>query len=697
MDDQGLRVETTPGRGRLLGLWRDRPLVVKILAIAALMAVGMVAIVLVADSHLGQLRDGAARLKTQAVTPMRALDEVRRSYLQTRVDALADEWVGSGDLGTEHKSYLVDIQSMDDALAALRRERLTNDQVASVTALTESWNSYKSLVSGPLLALARKGDRAGYITLRNAEVKAPAKAIQQNLDALVASVAQQTDSQLTENDTTFHDARLTLWAVGALSLLLGAGIALLVGRTISRSLREVAHVLADVSEGDLSGRARVTGHDEVGMMAGALNTAADSIRALIADTRLLAEAAMEGRLDTRVDAARHRGDYRVIVEGINETLDSVIGPLEAVGEVLGAVEVGDFGRTIETPYLGRLEELRRAVNTTVSSLRLSFGEVGRVLKAVEHGDLTQTISTQFRGEQERLRQATNNTVERLARTVSETIAAADQLAIASNQVSSASQSLSQAASEQAASLEETSASIEQMGDSISHNSDNAKVTDGIAAKASTDAAQGGAAVQQTVTAMKEIAAKIAIVDDIAFQTNMLALNATIEAARAGEHGKGFAVVATEVGKLAERSQVAAREISDLAGSSVATAERAGGLLSDIVPSIATTSDLVQQIANASSEQADSISQVTTAMTQISQTTQQNASSSEELAATAEEMMSQTAHLQQMMHFFTTADSRSGSPAAGDPTPGPTARRTGSARRHVPAPSTRRITDTAPPT
>ena len=113
--------------------------------------------------------------------------------------------------------------------------------------------------------------------------------------------------------------------------------------------------------------------------------------------------------------------------------------------------------------------------------------------------------------------------------------------------------------------------------------ENAKVTDGMASKAASEAADGGQAVMQTVEAMKSIADKIGIIDDIAYQTNLLALNAAIEAARAGDHGKGFAVVAAEVRKLAERSQVAAQEIGDLAGSSVKQAERAGNLLNEMVP------------------------------------------------------------------------------------------------------------------
>jgi methyl-accepting chemotaxis protein len=190
-----------------------------------------------------------------------------------------------------------------------------------------------------------------------------------------------------------------------------------------------------------------------------------------------------------------------------------------------------------------------------------------------------------------------------------------------------------------------------MSASITQNSDNAKVTDGMATKTSKQAGEGGQAVSQTVAAMKQIAAKISIVDDIAYQTNLLALNAAIEAARAGEHGKGFAVVAAEVRKLAERSQEAAKEIGELAASSVSTAEHAGKLLDEIVPSIQKTSDLVQEIAAASQEQSQSVTQIGGAMGQLSKATQQNASASEELAATSEQLSGQAQQLQESVAFF----------------------------------------------
>jgi len=276
--------------------------------------------------------------------------------------------------------------------------------------------------------------------------------------------------------------------------------------------------------------------------------------------------------------------------------------------------------------------------------------VAGIARRIAGGDLMIKVQTHDK-DQSSLMFAMKGMVGKLSQVITEVRNAADSLSKASEQVNSTAQGMSQASSEQAASVEETSASVEQMSASVNQNSDNAKITNGMASKAAREATEGGESVKQTVEAMQQIAKKISIIDDIAYQTNLLALNAAIEAARAGEHGKGFAVVASEVRKLAERSQMAAQEISEVASSSVEMAEIAGKLLDEMVPSINKTSDLVQEISAASEEQLSGIDQINNSMMQLNDITQQNASASEELAATAEEMSIQAEQLQQTMHFF----------------------------------------------
>ncbi len=327
-----------------------------------------------------------------------------------------------------------------------------------------------------------------------------------------------------------------------------------------------------------------------------------------------------------------------------------------VAALVQAAAQGDFTHRLSAQgKTGFFATLASGMNTLMDTSEQGLSDVAKLLNAFAEGDLTHRIEQEYSGLFGQVKQNANATAENLTRVIGEVHAAADALTGAAGQVSSTAQSLSQAASEQAASVEQTSATMGSMSASISQNSDNARVTDGMATKTSKEAVDGGKAVNDTVAAMKQIASKIGIVDDIAYQTNLLALNAAIEAARAGEHGKGFAVVAAEVRKLAERSQAAAKEIGELAISSVSTAERAGKLLNEIVPSILKTSELVQEIAAASSEQSESVVQISGAMGQLTKATAQNASASEELAATSEELSGQAEQLQQSIAFFKTGN------------------------------------------
>jgi methyl-accepting chemotaxis protein len=679
-----------------------------LLVLAAL--IGIVALAAIGRYQIARVYDAASYGTVNSVPSFIALDEAfeNLALMRTRVWQHVTQ-TDAAKMAAIDEQIALHRSKVDEALKKYE-SLLSDDKDKSLLAADRAaFAAYSKMVDEALkLSRANKNVEARDMLFANGPVA------DKNWDAFrehrsyneqlakqggATAVAIQNSAEL----TSLAFAVATLAAVGLLGYFITRNLLAQLGGEPAYA----GTVMARIAAGDLDVAIDTKAGDTASMLFAVKGMVA-KLQQVIEGQRAVVDAANRGDFDARVDLAGLQGFQKEMADGLNRLVTTTGATIGDVVRVMGAVSQGDLSKQIDKAYQGAFGELKEYTNNTVAKLgqvidgqrrvvqaanRGNFGErvdlaglqgfqkemgeglnqlvatidaaiedVVRVMGALSEGDLTRRIDKHYEGEFAKLKEYANDTVAKLAQVVAEVNGAADALASASEEVSATAQSLSQASSEQAAGVEETSASIEQMTASIAQNTENAKVTDGMATKAAKEAAEGGTAVKETVAAMNQIAKKIGIIDDIAYQTNLLALNAAIEAARAGEHGKGFAVVAAEVRKLAERSQVAAQEIGEVATNSVALAEQAGKLLDEMVPSIRKTSDLVQEITAASEEQSSGVAQINAAVGQLSQTTQQNASSSEELASTAEEMSSQAEQLQQAMSFFTLAGDARRAPA-----------------------------------
>ncbi|MFP5204944.1 MAG: methyl-accepting chemotaxis protein [Acidobacteriota bacterium] len=109
-----------------------------------------------------------------------------------------------------------------------------------------------------------------------------------------------------------------------------------------------------------------------------------NLKVLIVDTDMLVKAAADGKLGTRADAAKHLGDFRRIVEGINKTLEMVVEPLKVTAENASALASSSEELTaVSQQMAGNAEETATQANVVSAASEQVSKNVASVASASE--------------------------------------------------------------------------------------------------------------------------------------------------------------------------------------------------------------------------------------------------------------------------------------------------------------------------
>jgi methyl-accepting chemotaxis protein len=472
-------------------------------------------------------------------------------------------------------------------------------------------------------------------------------------------------------------------------ILIGIGIALYMAKSITGPIEQVANNLKELSKGHLSVRLKLDRKDEIGDMARtmdsyasgqqkwvigtmqmiaegdlsrelkpqdaqdevvpALMTTITSLRALIAEANLLSKAAVAGQLSTRGNADKFKGGYREIVTGVNQTLDAVVGPVNAAMKVSNEYAQGNFTARVDDKLVvqGDFIKFKEALNNIGIQVSKALSTISQQV-----GDLAASA------------EEANASVEEVSAGSAQVAKNASGVSVNAEKATQGVEQVQKAMEDLSRTIQDVATKSELVAKIVQDTTNYSR--DGMELARKTEQGMQGITkssndVNQIILEIKgqmdKISEIVNLITDLANQTNLLALNAAIEAARAGDAGRGFAVVATEVKSLAVESRTSAERISEMiaslqkqtmsavdavSASNTGVKEGSAALhetltsFNNIVTSIDKISQNVSDVAAAAEEQAASVEEVTASVNEVGGLMQNTTREATDAAAASEE-------------------------------------------------------------
>jgi methyl-accepting chemotaxis protein len=157
------------------------------------------------------------------------------------------------------------------------------------------------------------------------------------------------------------------------------------------NIKAQAAAAQQIADGDLS--VDIKPRSDKDVLAFSMISVVDALRDLVAETGLLSEAAVEGKLETRGDAEKFQGGYRQIINGFNNTLDAIVEPLNiALGyieKIANGQDLEELDNQFKGTYAILIENLLKVRHTFYTLL----DETGKLAEAAAEGTLSYRADT----------------------------------------------------------------------------------------------------------------------------------------------------------------------------------------------------------------------------------------------------------------------------------------------------------------
>ncbi|MEW5800963.1 MAG: methyl-accepting chemotaxis protein [bacterium] len=192
-----------------------------------------------------------------------------------------------------------------------------------------------------------------------------ASALWGSLNLLVDEHTQELHDNMNGIVKSIEHVNWLIFIIGCIALVITVLASVTISRGITRPVNHLREIAEQLAKGNTAVSIHVDNQDETGELAESLRKMVNQQTGLLKEIDLLSTAAVEGRLDTRGNAAKFGGDYGKVIQGINNTLDAVIGPLNVAAEYIARISQGEIPEEITEEYKGDFNEIKNNLNVMI--------------------------------------------------------------------------------------------------------------------------------------------------------------------------------------------------------------------------------------------------------------------------------------------------------------------------------------------
>ncbi|MDD2760570.1 MAG: HAMP domain-containing protein, partial [Methylomonas sp.] len=335
-----------------------------------------------------------------------------------------------GDAIHHFKNYILRGGEYDQKFSAdIARLKEITDRYRAIPEITEEERAWLNQID--TAAEVYLSDMARLVEARSQHqkieemdngVKGADKPIYTAFDKLQSLAANDGEQASMQMKARLDDAVSTTLTIMLLALVVMMALSFYITLGITRPLRRTLAVVNRIADGDLCGEIDSERSDEIGQLLAATKKMSDTLKSVLADIAVLAQAASAGELDISADAGRYKGEFHNLVAGFNQALASIAGPVKIASAYVGQIADGTVPEAISMETGGEYRVIRDNLNTLIRTMSQLRAQTDVLIQAAADGELDVRANADlFNNEWERLIAGMNQTLDGIVNPIHEVV------------------------------------------------------------------------------------------------------------------------------------------------------------------------------------------------------------------------------------------------------------------------------------